>query len=149
MRTFPRSTNWRGLATGIIAAILVIALSACGDTDDAEGTQGTEGSSTTDAPTNDGSEVELPGDFPDEVPLPQDATLTSVTPIGDHGWRLMFSVDPEQEGHVEAYATRLTDAVFDVEAGTPAPENVGASNSEWRVDAVVRPPLITVQVLED
>lgn len=137
----------------IAAAGLVLGVSACGADSDGGGAPATaEPTSSTSvaAPNGTGavSGEELPEGFPDDIPLPEDATLRTATAMGAGGaWRLMYVIDSDDDDRLERYAARLAAAGFEINADVPE-VNIDARRSPWKVDAVVRPPTITLQVLE-
>lgn len=127
------------------AVFIALSLTACGDEEsDSSKTDTADTSQTTDKGS--GDSVKLPEGFPSEVPRPEDAQLKTAQAIaGAKAWRLRYGIDLNEEGRVDKYTNRLKDAGFSVES--PTEVNVTGNNGKWRVDAVIRPPTITFQVI--
>lgn len=150
-RLADRSGDLCRVALGLAgAALMVASLSACGG-EDAEAASAPAASASSDAGSNQSedsrSSVQLPEGFPEDAPLPEGATLETADVLAaGTAWRLRYSVDIDEEGRVDKYSKRLRDAAFDV--STPSDVNVTGTNDTWRVDAVIRPPSITFQVIK-
>lgn len=128
----------------VITLLLLVAGCGGGDDEASAASKASDGSSGS---AQEQGEV-LVATFPDDVPLPE-GEIHSSTEVGDVGWRTMIVVDLEAE--VESlkaeYTTLYEDAGFSVvQEGTVY--NMTAENDEWQIDLVVRPPTITVQVLD-
>lgn len=137
-----------------LAIILLVLGGACGGSDDEAGSSSgkqANGAGANVVPADQpeaGGAGERPEGFPEDVPVPSGEVRTS-SQIGDVGWRAMIVVDLDAE--VDAlkaeYTTLYEDAGFTVtQEGTVY--NMMAENEKWRVDLVVRPPTITVQVMD-
>lgn len=142
---------------GAVAAALsmTLALAGCGSDDESDG-EGSGGKQADSAGANaeqvdepeEGGAGERPEGFPEDVPVPA-GEVRSSSQVGDVGWRAMIAVplDADMEALKTEYTALYEDAGFTVtQEGTV--HNLMATNDKWRVDLVVRPPTITVQVLD-
>lgn len=141
-----RSGDQRRTALGLAgAALLVVSLGACGGEESGSSNSPAADGSTSQTEKSDSS-VKLPEGFPEEVPLPENAELKTANAVGGTtAWRLRYEVPLDEEGRVAKYSKRLQDAGFTVT--NPSDVNVSGDNGKWRVDAVIRPPTITFQVM--
>jgi len=146
MRRHRRS---RVLLSSTTAVVLAVVLSACGGSDDGDDASTSQSSTST---TESGSSADtksasLPEDFPDDVPLPPHDTIESADIMAEGTWRLLLTTDLDADGDaiIDEYAAQLTAAGFDV--GT-SPPIVSGNSETLRIDAVIRPPTITLQVIE-
>lgn len=140
-----RSRLRRAVALPATVALLMM-LAACGGDDEQSEQESSADSAPAGSEDSENSDVALPEGFPDDIPLPEGATLKSATAIGDdNGWRLLYVIPVDDDGRRDAYAARLSDAGLQVEETGEV--NLTAEREGWRVDAVVRPPTITLQVL--
>ncbi|MDT0200478.1 hypothetical protein [Nocardioides sp. AE5] len=141
------SPKLTGVAVAALSMALSFALAACGS--EGGGEQGNGGAANSDFKNaGDPGARNLPSGFPEDVPVPA-GELRNGSAVGDVGWRLMVAVplDADAEALKAEYTTLYEDAGFTVtNEGTSS--NLQATNSDWRVDLVVRPPTITVQVLD-
>lgn len=113
---------------------MVVTLTACGGS----GGEASPGS------TENVGETSLPEGFPEGVPLPEHDEISSARQLSETSWRLLLMTDPDADGSLENYAAILTDAGFEVDVSGPI---VSGKSPTLNVDAVVRPPTITLQVM--
>lgn len=148
MKPIPRRPRQR-VFTWMTAATLAFALTACGGSDD-ESDQGTPAQSSSNGDgTGSGSAgsqggADLPEGFPDGVPLPEHDKISSGSKLSETTWRLLLVVDPDDDAAAENYAAALTDAGFEVKISDVM---VSANSPTLNIEAVVRPPAVTLQVM--
>ena len=155
MKTIPRLPRQRALSW-VTAATLAFTLTACGSSDD-ESDQDTP-SQSSQASSNDsnGDEIgsgstgaeggaDLPDGFPDGVPLPDHDRISSGSQLSETTWRLLLVVDPDDDAAAESYAAALTETGFEVKTSDVI---VSANSPTLNIEAVVRPPAITLQVMK-
>ncbi len=152
MKPTPCRPSQRVLAW-VTAATLAFALTACGGSPD-ESDQNPPSQSSSNASNEDeidsgttGSEgaADLPEGFPNGVPLPEHDKISSGSKLSETTWRLLLVVDPDDDAAAENYAAALTDAGFEVKTSDVI---VSANSPTLNIEAVVRPPAITLQVMK-
>ena len=124
-------------------ALLALTLSACGGSDDDAPSPSKASADSGSAENSSGAN--LPEGFPENVPLPEHNEIKTASALTEDSWRLMLLVDPDAEGIIEQYAQQLTDAGFEVSTDSSM---VSGNNDSLSIDAVIRPPTITFQVIK-
>jgi hypothetical protein len=131
------------LSTAVLAIVLAggFGLAACGGSDSKADDRNVTVDGSDDPTVSYGSD-DLPDDFPSEVPLPDDLSLSDSTTAGDF-FRLAYSLGSTSPGDaVDAYESELDSAGFDVEtisapgASEDHPSPLHADGEGWRVVAV-------------
>lgn len=151
MKTIPRLPRQRALSW-VTAAAMVFTLAACGGSDESDQDSPSQSSSnesnedkTHSGPTGSEDSADLPDGFPDDVPLPEHDRISSGSQLTETTWRLLLVVDPDDDDAAKNYASTLTDAGFEVETSDVM---VSANSPTLNIEAVVRPPAITLQVMK-
>ncbi|XBH20372.1 hypothetical protein V5R04_08930 [Jonesiaceae bacterium BS-20] len=127
----------------LTAAAMLVTLTACGGSEGSDNSPDTTSQTKSQSPgARDGAKI--PGGFPDGVPMPKYNSVSSASQLTDTAWRLMLVVDIDADDSLDNYATQLRDAGFEVQVSDP---NVSGKSPTMDIDAVIRPPVITLQVM--